>query len=206
MEYCSGGELFLRAMSRDCFSESEASSIIYKIATAISHCHSIGIVHRDLKPENILYESKADFSDIKIIDFGLSRKFMTDDHLHSVVGSPYYVAPEVLKGDYSHKCDIWGIGVLTYFLLSGHPPFVSNNRKDIFEKIKNEKISFTDKIWKKISQEAKDLICLMLDKNPDKRPKADEIIDNKWFANLENEYSHKKIDPEIFENLKKFKR
>jgi len=161
MEYCSGGELFQRVITNKFFNEIEASSIIFKVVSGISHCHSIGIVHRDLKPENILYESKAEFSDIKLIDFGLSRKFMTDDHLHSVVGSPYYVAPEVLEGNYGNKCDIWGIGVLTYFLLCGQPPFVSNNKKDIFHKIKNEKVNFSGNIWKRISKEAIDLINMM---------------------------------------------
>jgi calcium-dependent protein kinase len=88
MEYCTGGELLERILNKKTFSELESAELIFKISSAISHCHSQGIVHRDLKPENILFESKADFSDLKIIDFGLSRKI--DGTLNSVVGSPYY--------------------------------------------------------------------------------------------------------------------
>ncbi len=124
MELCTGGDLFSHVSNCEFFTEKDACHLIFKITSAIVHCHSLGIVHRDLKPENILFENKLKFSDIKLIDFGLSRKYLNDDDLHSVVGSPFYVAPEVLDGNYDEKCDIWSIGIIAYCLLNGDPPFV----------------------------------------------------------------------------------
>ena len=116
MELCTGGELYDRIVKRKYFSEKETVDIIYKITSAISHCHANGIVHRDLKPENILYENNNENADLKIIDFGLSKKFKGIE-LNSIVGSPYYVAPEILEGKYDSKCDIWAIGIIMYILL-----------------------------------------------------------------------------------------
>lgn len=204
MEYCSGGELFERIVAKKRLSEQHAAELVYKIASAISHCHANGIVHRDLKPENILFENKSEFSDIKIIDFGLSRKY-TDDELHSIVGSPYYVAPEVLDGNYDNKCDIWGIGVLMFVLLSGRPPFYSENKKELFNKIKNDPLPLEKKVWKKISSEAIDLIKDLLQKNPKKRPTAKKILEYTWFQQTMNGvYSNRDIDPEIITALKEF--
>ena len=140
MEYCTGGELLDRIIEKKYFSEKEAAEVIYKITSAISHCHSLGIVHRDLKPENILYESKSDFSDLKIIDFGLATKIEFGVSLNSVVGSPYYVSPEVLDGKYDEKCDVWSIGILCFVLLTGNPPFYSSDRNELYHKIKTDKI------------------------------------------------------------------
>ena len=137
MEYCTGGELFEKVIKKNSFDEVSVRSLIFKISSAVHHCHSLGIVHRDLKPENILFENNTDFSDIKIIDFGLSRKVLTGDDLKSIVGSPFYVAPEVLQGKYDNKCDIWSIGVLAFCLLAGKPPFYSENRLELFNKIEN---------------------------------------------------------------------
>jgi len=135
MELCTGGDLFNHVANCDYFTEKDACHLIFKITSAIVHCHNLGIVHRDLKPENILFENKSKFSEIKIIDFGLSRKYLKEDDLHSVVGSPYFVAPEVLEGNYNEKCDVWSIGIITYCLLNGSPPFVDKDKGKIFDKI-----------------------------------------------------------------------
>ena len=162
MEYCTGGELFERIVQKKRFNENIVCNLIFKIASAIHHCHSLGIVHRDLKPENILFENKSEFSEIKLIDFGLSRKILNEDDLHSIVGSPFYVAPEVLEGNYDEKCDIWSIGVITYCLLSGRPPFYSESREELFKKIKKENVSFSKKIWENISIDAMEYIKMLL--------------------------------------------
>jgi calcium-dependent protein kinase len=92
-----------------------------KLLRAITHCHSNGVVHRDIKPENIMIGGDGE---IKLIDFGLSEKSVKKDaSLHTIAGTPYYMAPEVLEGDYNFKCDIWSLGVLMYVLLSGYLPF-----------------------------------------------------------------------------------
>ncbi len=205
MEYCTGGELFERILQKKRFNENLVCALIFKIASAIHHCHSLGIVHRDLKPENILFENKSDFSEIKIIDFGLSRKNLTEDDLHSIVGSPFYVAPEVLDGNYDSKCDIWSIGIITYCLLSGKPPFYSDNRDELFKKIKIENVCFSNKIWENISNEAIGFIKVVLNKNPKKRPNSKTILEHKWFKKiLEEELSLNQLDPDILTSLKKF--
>lgn len=133
-ELCTGGELFDRIIDKfesdeGHFAEFEAAKLVNDVMDAIRYCHSLGIVHRDLKPENFLFLTSADDSPIKIIDFGLSRH---DDVNNGVmktrVGTPYYVAPEVLKQKYTNACDCWSLGVITYILLvSSHKRFFAPN-------------------------------------------------------------------------------
>jgi calcium-dependent protein kinase len=207
MELCTGGELFDRIVKKKRFTEKEAAEVIYKIVSAVSHCHSLGIVHRDLKPENILYESQAEFSDLKIIDFGLSRKFPKNgQNLNSVVGSPYYVAPEVLEGSYDCKCDVWSIGVLTYVLLSGSPPFYSSDKMELYHKICNDKPSFDNPVWKNISYDAIEFIVCLLQKDPKLRPKTSKVLNFDWFAKMltDKQTSFREIDPEVLQHLQSF--
>ena len=100
MQYCSGGELFDHLVNKGSYSEAEAANVMYKLFSAIAHLHRIKICHRDLKPENLILESKEDNSEIKIVDFGLASKFGNEDPLTTLVGTPYYVAPEVLRRKY----------------------------------------------------------------------------------------------------------
>ncbi len=125
-DLCTGGELFDRIIAKTQsaeghFSERDAAKLIHSILDAIQYCHDEKrIVHRDLKPENFLYATEADDSPIKIIDFGLSRPDVSPNSImRTKVGTPYYVAPEVLKRKYTASCDIWSIGVISYILLCG---------------------------------------------------------------------------------------
>jgi calcium-dependent protein kinase len=128
----------------------------------VHYCHENNIVHRDIKPENILLEQGKDFDSIKIIDFGASLNVKQDETLSKRIGTPYYIAPEVIKGDYDSKCDLWSIGVLTYILMSGIPPFTGDTNKEIYKKVSTGKFNFKDYIWKKISSECKDFITQLL--------------------------------------------
>ena len=121
MEECTGGDLFDHLIQNGQYTEREAASLLEKIIAAINHLHTLHICHRDIKPENFLFAALDRFSDIKIIDFGLATKF-GDDQMHTVVGTPYYVAPEVLRGNYDQQCDVWSLGVLLYVILAGYPP------------------------------------------------------------------------------------
>lgn len=207
MELLNGGELYKRLLMKKKFSEYETAEIIYKIVYAISHCHELGIVHRDIKPENILFDSNSDSSELKIIDFGLSRTY-EDSLMSSIVGTPFYVAPEVLEGSYNKKCDYWSIGVIMYLLLSGNLPFYSLDNKELYSKIKNEEVSFESKgkqIWNRISIEAKHLIKGLLCKNPSKRLSSKEIFNSDWMKKyIDVKYGNNLNMKEILLNIKSF--
>ena len=132
MEECKGGEIFDRIIehieSKKMYSEKDAADMFGQVMSAIAYCHNNGICHRDLKPENLLYLNKGPEKNnpIKVIDFGLSQ-FISDQKLTTKVGTAYYVSPEILKGDYTEKCDIWSAGVILYIFLSGDPPFNGPN-------------------------------------------------------------------------------
>jgi len=112
-----------------------------KLFLAINHCHSNNVAHRDLKPENIMYS--LDYQDIKIIDFGLSKQTVGKvNNLETMVGTPFYVAPEVLEGQYGFECDCWSLGVIMYILLSGYLPFSGSTAPEVFEKVKKGQFSF----------------------------------------------------------------
>ena len=119
-------------------------------------------MHRDLKPENILLEQTKEFDQIKIIDFGTSLVFDENKKLDEKLGTPYYIAPEVLAKNYGPKCDIWSCGVITYIVLSGIPPFNGASDQEIMKKVKIGKFHFADPVWSTISSEAKDFISKLL--------------------------------------------
>lgn len=147
MEECIGGSLFERIFSkisnRKEISEKSIALIFKQLMDALNHCHSQGICHRDLKPENILLLNKSENSPLKLIDFGLGVISQNDNiRFIQKVGSPHYVAPEVLSGEYDFKCDIWSAGVILYNLFSGTQPFDGKNETEIFSAIKSKKVYF----------------------------------------------------------------
>ena len=124
----------------------------------MSYCHSLNIIHRDLKPENILFGTKDSVDNMKIIDFGTALVIDPTKKIEEKLGTPYYIAPEVLDGNYSFKCDIWSIGVITYILLCGSPPFEGKTENDILKAVRQGTVSFVGEAWKGISEDAKDFI------------------------------------------------
>ncbi len=174
-ELCTGGELFDRIIEKSQtpeghYSEKDAANLIASILSAIAYCHDRQIVHRDLKPENFLFVSKDENAPIKIIDFGLSRH-ETAGHgiMRTKVGTPYYVAPEVLRKEYTKMCDIWSIGVIAYILLCGYPPFYGDSDNQIFDSVKAGRFDFPSPEWDTISDAAKDFVCCLLKLDPSKR-------------------------------------
>lgn len=204
MELCSGKEVFDKIVEEDYLTEAKVAKIIYKVISAINYCHTKGITHRDIKPENILFESSDPDADIKLIDFGLSRKYNSNEKMHTILGTPYYVAPEVLKGDYDEKCDVWSIGAITYIMLSGEPPFLGKTNNEIFKKIVNEEVTFDKSKWKKISNEAKSFIRECMNKNPDKRFCAEKALNHTWFKTLHVEEDAATLEKDILVNIKNF--
>jgi len=182
MELVQGGELFDQIVTRGTYSESDAANIVRQILDAVSYMHDNGIAHRDLKPENLLC-SGDEYNTIKVTDFGLSKDFSTAS-LRTSCGTPDYVAPEVLKGQpYDNTVDIWSIGVITYILLCGFPPFYGNTDQQIFEKILRVEYDFPSPDWDHISVEAKEFIKCILVPEPSKRPSALEALEKDWIRN-----------------------
>ncbi|CAL9135084.1 unnamed protein product, partial [Musa textilis] len=135
MELCEGGELFDRIISRGHYSERAAAALCREIVNVVHCCHSMGVMHRDLKPENFLFLNKREDSPLKATDFGLSTFFKHGDVFRDVLGSAYYIAPEVLRLNYGPEADIWSAGVIVYILLAGVPPFWAENDEGIFAAI-----------------------------------------------------------------------
>lgn len=127
-ELCKGGELFEEIQRRKKFTEKDSAIILKQILTAVNHCHLQGICHRDIKPENIFLEDRQRLDHLKLIDFATATRFSEKNpFMHDSIGTPYYIAPEVLDGKYTHKCDIWSVGVIAFLMLSGNPPFFGKN-------------------------------------------------------------------------------
>lgn len=175
MEHCKGGELFDRIVAAQKFTERHAADVMSQMLSAVKHLHGHGIVHRDLKPENFLMDDTSENSEVKLIDFGLSKRFSQEEEvgrMKTVVGTPYYVAPEVLKGAYDKSCDVWSLGVILFVFLCGYPPFEGDNNKEIFRNVLKQPLTFDPADWNTISDSAKDLVSKMLEKDPTKRISA----------------------------------
>lgn len=203
-ELCTGGELFERIAHKGKFTESEAAKIINKILSAISFLHNLGICHRDIKPENFMFSSSDPDAEIKIIDFGLSTKFISEKSMKDIVGTPFYVAPEVLEGVYTNACDIWSLGVVLYTMLNGKPPFIGTS-SEVLSKVAKGAVFFPEKNWHNTSTEAKDIILKMLERNPEKRWTAKQCLDHRWFTK-NGDTSSLEIDVKILKKLKNYKR
>ncbi|XP_037756761.1 ribosomal protein S6 kinase alpha-5 isoform X3 [Chelonia mydas] len=189
MELLKGGELLERIQKKKHFSETEASYIMRKLVSAVSHMHDVGVVHRDLKPENLLFTDENDNSEIKIIDFGFARLKPPDNQpLKTPCFTLHYAAPELLNHNgYDESCDLWSLGVILYTMLSGQVPFQSQDKGltctsalEIMKKIKKGEFSFEREAWKNVSQEAKDLIQGLLTVDPNKRIKMSSLRYSEW--------------------------
>lgn len=200
MEKMTGGELFDRIISKEKYSENEAKAVVKKVTAALLYCHDMGIVHRDLKPENLLYESVADDAEIKIADFGLAKLLSDESMMSTACGTPGYVAPEILEGKpYTSAVDLWSLGVITYILLCGFPPFYDENHAALFASIKACDYDFPSPFWDDVSAGAKDFIMRLLVVDPKKRYTAKEVLAHPWVNNSEE----RDLSRALFE-LKKF--
>ncbi|KAK4487603.1 hypothetical protein RD792_005747, partial [Penstemon davidsonii] len=176
MELCEGGELFDRIVARGHYTERAAAAVTRTIVEVIQSCHKNGVIHRDLKPENFLFANKKETAPLKAIDFGLSVFFTPGERFNEIVGSPYYMAPEVLKRNYGPEVDIWSAGVILYILLSGVPPFWAETEQGVALSIIRSVVDLKRDPWPKISERAKDLVKKMLNPDPNQRPTADEVL------------------------------
>lgn len=183
MELCEGGELFDRIVARGHYSERAAATVARTIAEVVKMCHENGVMHRDLKPENFLFANKKEHSALKAIDFGLSVFFRPGERFTEIVGSPYYMAPEVLKRNYGQEVDIWSAGVILYILLCGVPPFWAETEQGVALAILRGVIDFKREPWPQISDSAKSLVRQMLEADPKKRLTAQQVLEHPWLQN-----------------------
>ncbi|XP_076935190.1 calcium-dependent protein kinase 29-like [Bidens hawaiensis] len=204
MELCSGGELFDRIIKRGSYSEKEAGKIGRQIVNVVHACHFMGVMHRDLKPENFLMVSQDEDAPLKATDFGLSVFFEEGKSYSEIVGSPYYVAPEVLRRRYGKEIDVWSAGVILYILLSGVPPFWGENERSIFKAILEGSLDLHSPPWPSISPSAKDLISKMLTRNPKKRITADKALEHPWLKE-DGEASESPMDSAVLIRMKQFR-
>ncbi|KAK7253071.1 hypothetical protein RIF29_37477 [Crotalaria pallida] len=203
MELCAGGELFDRIIAKGHYSERAAANLCRQIVTVVHNCHTMGVMHRDLKPENFLFLSKEETSPLKATDFGLSVFFKPGDLFRDLVGSAYYVAPEVLRRSYGPEADIWSAGVILYILLSGVPPFWAENEQGIFDAILRGHIDFASDPWPSISTNAKDLVKKMLRADPKERLSAVDVLGHPWMR--EDGASDKPLDIAVLSRMKQFR-
>ncbi|KAG8079707.1 hypothetical protein GUJ93_ZPchr0007g3225 [Zizania palustris] len=184
MELCEGGELLDRILSRGGkYSEDDAKAVLVQILNVVSFCHIQGVVHRDLKPENFLFTSKDENSQLKAIDFGLSDFVKPDERLNDIVGSAYYVAPEVLHRCYSTEADVWSIGVIAYILLCGSRPFWARTESGIFRSVLKADPSYNEAPWPSLTPEAMDFVKRLLCKDPRRRMTAAQALSHPWIRN-----------------------
>uniref|UniRef100_A0A5F9CKV0 calcium/calmodulin-dependent protein kinase n=1 Tax=Oryctolagus cuniculus TaxID=9986 RepID=A0A5F9CKV0_RABIT len=177
-----GGELFDRIMERGSYTEKDASHLVAQVLGAVSYLHSLGIVHRDLKPENLLYATPFEDSKIMVSDFGLS-KIQAGNMLGTACGTPGYVAPELLEQKpYGKAVDVWALGVISYILLCGYPPFYDESDPELFSQILRASYEFDSPFWDDISESAKDFIRHLLERDPQKRFTCQQALQHLWIS------------------------
>uniref|UniRef100_A0A672K3B9 Ribosomal protein S6 kinase n=1 Tax=Sinocyclocheilus grahami TaxID=75366 RepID=A0A672K3B9_SINGR len=206
LELLQGGELLERIRRKQHFSETEASRIMRRLVSAVSHMHDVGVVHRDLKPENLLFTDDTENSEIKVIDFGFARLKPPDNQLlKTPCFTLQYAAPEILKyNGYDESCDLWSLGVILYTMLSGQVPFqcqgksiMHTSAEEIMRKIKQGDFSFEGEAWRNVSSHAKDLIQELLTVDPDKRIKMCGLRYNAWLQDDSQLSSNPLMTPDI---------
>ncbi|OCT61985.1 serine/threonine-protein kinase 17A [Xenopus laevis] len=185
MEYAAGGEIFEQCVADqdEGFTEKDVVRLIRQILQGVLHLHRSNVVHLDLKPQNILLTSNNPLGDIRIVDFGLSRRVDAIKEIREILGTPEYVAPEVLNYEpISTATDMWSIGVLTYIMLTGVSPFLGDTKQETFLNISQVNIQYAQEEFEGISDLAIDFIKCLLMKNPRKRMRADQCLKHPWLS------------------------
>lgn len=187
MELCTGGELFDRISDavdkagHGAFDETHAATYMQQILSAISYLHFQEVAHRDIKPENFLMEDSSEDAKIKVIDFGLSKRFTPGEKMLTAAGTPFYAAPEVVLGDgYDERCDVWSCGIILYILLCGYPPFSGDTDAAVLQEVVRGRFEFESPHWDDVSNAPRKLIKRMLTLDARKRPTAHVCLEDRW--------------------------
>ena len=181
-----GGEV--RPNTGEKFSEARVSKIVKQSLQAITYLHGLNIVHRDLKTENMLFASKNK-KIVKLIDFGYSKFCVKKADLNETKGTPYYISPEVLQGHYDERTDLWSIGVVTYYLLSGKFPFMAPDDERLAQKIMACDYNFEGECWAGVSREARKFIERLIEPNVERRMTCEQALSHAWIRTSQNALS-----------------
>ncbi|XVE89986.1 hypothetical protein DITRI_Ditri20bG0040700 [Diplodiscus trichospermus] len=180
LELCQPYTLYDQILLPD-LTESKAASYMQQLMLGLAHCHRFGIVHRDIKPDNIFFDFRGN---LKIGDFGSAAWLGELGTVDGLVGTPYYVAPEVVMGRaYNEKVDVWSAGVVLYVMLAGVPPFYGETAEEIFEAVLRGNLRFPTRIFRSVSAEAKDLLRKMICRDVSKRWSAEQVLRHPWILN-----------------------
>ncbi|XP_077383127.1 serine/threonine kinase 17a like [Festucalex cinctus] len=183
LECAGGGEIFDQCVADndDAFTEKDVIRLARQILMGVAFLHRNNVVHLDLKPQNILLTSARPLGDIRIVDFGLSRRVDSISEVREILGTPEYVAPEILSYEpISTATDMWSIGVLTYVMLTGESPFLGDDKQETFLNISQVSVEYSHDTFNDISPPAVDFIKSLLVKNPRKRATAEECLSHPW--------------------------
>jgi len=208
VELCKGGQLLSGLMAKgNPFSEQNMAAVLQQILRGVLYLHSCSIVHRDVKPENLLLSSDASEQDsaVKIIDFGFYRMFTIGEVLKTQVGSPVYVAPEVLHGKgYDSQCDVWSVGAVAYVLACGQAPFKGKSEKSVLDKVARGSLVFLPAQWRQVTEQAKKFVATLMTKKPERRPTAAKALGNEWLTAAAGPGAPG-LPRDFVENLRRFK-
>ena len=206
MEYIPGDNLFkvLTEKLSHKLTERQISQIMTCLLKAVLFLHHNGIIHRDLKPENIVFSDTRNYKSLKLIDFGLSIQQNAKKEKRRV-GTPYYMAPEMIFGNFVKASDIWSIGVIMYIMVTGKQPFWGKNKDEVLNKVKNGRYDIKSLYYSKCSNSVKDLIKKMLVTEPEKRMTIEACLEHSWFKQFENDkYINLAFSEEIVDSLRQF--
>lgn len=191
-EILEGGELFDRIVERTYYSEFEARKVIQILLDVMTHLHDKQVAHRDLKPENLLLKSQRDDHSLKVADFGFAAR---GGNLTTQCGTPNYVAPEIIRNEkYGIEVDMWSVGVLTFVLLGGYPPFHHDNQKELFRRIKHADYQFDPQYWNVVTDDAKDFIRKLLVTKPSIRLTARQAMVHPWLVKGDHDLVSRHLD------------
>jgi calcium-dependent protein kinase len=212
-ELCLGGDLFDRLDDQPDihYTEAQCARLVKQMLSSVRYLHSKNIIHRDLKLENFLFSSSKPDSELKMIDFGLSKHFLNGQIHNDPVGTPYTVAPEVILGSYDERCDLWSVGVIAYLLLCGETPFGGTDGEALSrvrENILYGRVSFEPSdVWENVSDAGKAFVKRLLDRDSSKRPTAREAQHDPWIKVYANKKTKegKCLSPHIASALVEFK-
>ncbi|KAM4598467.1 serine/threonine kinase 17a like [Polymixia lowei] len=193
LECAAGGEIFNQCVADndEAFTEKDVIRLARQILTGVAFLHRNDVVHLDLKPQNILLTSARPLGDIRIVDFGLSRRMDHVKEVREILGTPEYVAPEILNYEpISTATDMWSIGVLTYVMLTGESPFLGDDKQETFLNISQVNVDYSQDVFEGVSSLAVEFIKSLLVKNPRKRATAEECLNHPWLNSAPHPHSH----------------